>query len=260
MLFPIKFKNIFRTSYILQDLLNNNLKKRLYSLSLLRFENVFKTTNINRFPITQKYLFSINKKFNYIHDIGCSDGSSSFDLMQNLDFRKYECLDKYINVNLYSSKTGMFLYDNSNNLHIYENKFLFVYLDPLKKNNGLFERFFSFLFIRKYIQNLELQNLQLINPKIKLMHKNIIFKEFDIFKSKLDDKSDLIIIFNLLDKFLHKKKFINIFKIFIKDSLNDNGLLVIGENNKIEKSSIYIYKNSSLNLFHQVNNGSIFKF
>ena len=244
MLFPIKIKNKLDKEYIFKNLKSTNDKIRLNALNKIRVGNVFKTTNSSRIKLTTSFLQNKNILFNNIFDIGCSDGTASIEVIKNLNYKNYFCLDKFLKFKIIKKNSLYYLTDDQNNVLMCENKYLYFYIDKYNLNKSLIENIFSFFF--PYVIT--------INPEI-YKYQNINFKNFDVFKESMNTKADLIIFFNLLDKF-NTEKYKNLIRDFIKKYINKNGLIIIGENNKIEKSTIYKYSDR-IEILKKINNGSI---
>ena len=257
MLFPIKIKLLRREKLSLTDIINSDPIKKLNALNSVRIGRIYKTTAYNRFPLTINFLGDRSNFYDIIHDIGCSDGTSSLDLIKKLNFHSFFCLDKYIKLKLGFHKSNPVLMDWENNVHMYENKYALFYLDPFKIHYSPFEYLVSKFFSKKnFYSNLQSKVVELINPKLN-NYPNVYFRNFDIFEDDLEKKSDLIVVFNLLNKFTHKKiqkKCLH----FFKKNLNTGGLVVIGENQPEERASIY-EKKDNLNLIKTINGGSNFK-
>ena len=256
MFFPLKLKNFLKKKYVLKNLIKEDINQYNQSLSLLRIGNIFKTTSINRYPKTSEFLLNLNKKFDYIYDIGCSDGIASLSLIENLKYNKYYCLDKFINMKIKVRNNNYYLTDKFNNIHMFENRFFVVYLDPFGKFKTFVEKVVNFIF-SNFHKTLHEKGfmINLINPLIIQSNKNVKFVEHDLFKDNFNKKSDLIIIFNLLDKFINEKNKLDFVTKTTFDNLRPNGLLVVGENDSIERSTIY-QKNNTINILHEINNGS----
>ena len=253
MLFPIKIKNKLDKEYIFKNLKSTNNKIRLNALNKIRVGNVFKTTNTSRIKLTTSFLQSKKILFNNIFDIGCSDGTASIEIIKNLNYKKYYCLDKYLKFKIIKKNSLYYLTDDQNNVLMCENKYLYFYIDKYNLNKSPIEKIFSFFFPDKIYGNYE-EEVITINPEI-YKYQNINFKNFDVFNQSMNTKADLIIFFNLLDKF-NTEKSKNLIRDFIKKYINNNGLIIIGENNKIEKSTIYKYSDR-IEILKKINNGSI---
>ena len=253
MLFPIKIKNKLDKEYIFKNLKSTNNKIRLNALNKIRVGNVFKTTNSSRIKLTTSFLQSKKILFNNIFDIGCSDGTASIEIIKNLNYKNYYCLDKYLKFKIIKKNSLYYLTDDQNNVLMCENKYLYFYIDKYNLNKSPIEKIFSFFFPDKIYGNYE-EEVITINPEI-YKYQNINFKNFDVFNQSMNTKADLIIFFNLLDKF-NTEKSKNLIRDFIKKYINNNGLIIIGENNKIEKSTIYKYSDR-IEILKKINNGSI---
>ena len=93
MLFPFKFKKM--NSFFSRDLLTLN---GLYSddplifnnaIKYIRFGKFFKTSGFKRLNETYNYIIDLNKSFDNVADIGVSDGSSSLEIVDNLNYKKF---------------------------------------------------------------------------------------------------------------------------------------------------------------------------
>jgi hypothetical protein len=256
MLFPIKLKTKKEKQYIFENLKSDNVELRLNALNKIRIGKVFKTTNFNRIKLTTKYLKKNFTNFKNICDIGCSDGSSSLGLIKELDYNGYYCFDKFIKLKIVKKNYFHYLTDVNNNILMAENKLFYFYFDKGNYNKSFIENIFSFFFPDKIFGNSE-HEINLINPEI-FNYPKVLFKNFDVFKDNLEFKADLIIIFNLLDKF-NDINYLRLFRQFAEKNINKGGLIVIGENNKIEKSSIYKFFNDFKKI-KDINGGSIINF
>lgn len=253
MLFPVKFKSPFDNEILLSQLLDTDNDKKASALNEIRIGLVFKTTGVNRYPSSIDYINSLSRHFSNIHDIGCSDGSASISLMKNLSYTNYFGLDLNINVTISKSGNNYFLLDDYGNFQMYENKYLRIYLDPMGLHKSFFEKLISWLYRTIKTPRSEVTNVELVNPECKNI-RNVKFKKFDLFNDQLEEKSDLIIIFNLLNKFEDKRD-VEMVKDFLLKSLNDNGIALIGENEPHEKATIY-QKEEELKIIKTINGGS----
>ena len=123
-------------------------------------------------------------------------------------------MDKFVQLNLGFYRSNPFLMDDLNNVHMYENRFALIYLDPFRVHNSPFEFLISKFFLKKLNRKLNVKLVDMINPKLE-NYPNVYVRNFDIFEDELGIKSDLIVVFNLLNKFddpYHKKNV----KIFSK--------------------------------------------
>ena len=257
MLFPIKLKFPWRQNEIIGALIQDDVNRKMVAINKIRIGTVFKTTYKNRFPLVNQYLKELDKKFGRVYDIGSGDGMASNTLISTLKYQKYFCLDKNHYLAVSRTKLGLFLIDEHLNAHMFENKYFLIYLDPLNVHSSIFEKITSaiFRFIPinhdkiSFISNQNLTNFD--NKKLEL-------KRFDLFSDKLKLKADLIIIFNLLNKF-NESKYLEVVKASVAHHLDKNGILVIGENDKKEKATIYQLRDKLL-VRKKINGGSVVSF
>lgn len=263
MLLPIKIKNstilpfFFKTNYGLRGLLSNNESSFNKSISIIRIGKYFKTSFFNRFSETENFLYNYKKKFNFICDVGASDGSSSYGFINNLNYNKYCLVDKYINLKINEDGNNIYLYDSSLNLHMLETKNLIIYLDPLKKNFNILNYMINLFFKNNKLD--KLKDIQCINPLINQNDKKIEIIEADLmidFNTSM--KFDLIIVENLINKIHHDDKLLRNFKKNIVKMIANEGIVILGENNLNEKenATIYSYKKKFM-IIHKIGTGSV---
>ena len=198
MFFPIKVKFFGWNKVSLRNINDTDPEKKMKSLNAIRIGRIFKTTSSNRFPKTLEFLEKKNNFYKNILEIGCSDGTSSIDLIEKLRFGSFFCMDKFIQLNLGFYKSNPFLMDAHNNVHMYENRFALIYLDPFSVHNSPFEFLISKFFLKKFKSKFNSKIVEMINPKLK-NYPNVYIRNFDIFEDELTIKSDLIVVFNLLN-------------------------------------------------------------
>ena len=150
MLFPVKIKLLRREKLSLADIIDDDPIKKLNALNLVDWKDL-QNDSTNRFPLTVNFLADRSNFYQIIHDIGCSDGTSSLDLIKKLNFGSFICLDKYIRLKLGFHKSNPVLMDGQNNVHMYENKYATFYLDPFKVHYSPLEFFVSKFFAKKKI-------------------------------------------------------------------------------------------------------------
>ena len=148
--------------------------------------------------------------------------------------------------------------DEKMNLHMVETKHLIYYLDPYKIYKNVFYFFISKIW-REPIKG-KLRTISFLNP-IYQNHKKfnqIIYKNFDILNPKKNNiKFNLIFISNLLNKFHKNYEVLNIIKNNINSITENKGIVVIAENDNIERSTIYLKNDKNFNVIKRINGGSL---
>ena len=259
---PIK-SNLFSLFINIQPSLKGLLDNKSYifnnSLSTVRIGKTFKTSSINRIPLTSSYIYSLKRNFKKIHDIGSSDGTSSYELIKNLKFDEYILMDKYLYLYLFQNENKIYLFDHLNNLHMYENDNYKLYLDPLDQSNSITEIILNLIFKSDKLVNINKNEILCINKEILKLNKNIKYEVYDLFEEPLYKNSDLILITNLIHNLKLNKKTLAKIKKNILNMASDNCLIVIGENTDKERTTFLRYRNNNLFYYHSINGGSVSK-
>ena len=236
---------IFDSSkYRQSDLLN--------AISIIKFDNSFKTTYKNRHILTQNYLskYFIDRKINII-DIGASYGSTSVELIKKLNFHKYYVVDKNNCINIYKKKNNYYYFNDNGKLILFSNKFFLVYTDEIIKKFS----FFNFLFSNNNFYFKKSKNINLTHPDLLNKKKIDVIKQ-DIYDDWNFEKGDLIILGNILNlSYFDKYQIINIFNKILK-LCNDQCIIAIIDNRKYEKSSIFRLSTKKLFIEKIINGGS----
>jgi len=215
------------------------------SLSLVRIGKVFKTTSFNRLEELSNFLIKQERDFQTILEVGAGDGIASLRLMKNLNYKKYFLTDKYIELYVREGNRKIELFDTEGNLQLLQKSKFMIYLDPYKAWPSPLEILTTSIFKQKEdISNLK--KVYCISPKVKSLNKNIHIKEYDLLDPWNDGKADLLLSNNLLDKFTKDKPIINKFIHNLFNSLNEGGMMAVGENTKGEDT-----KKEQVSIFHK---------
>lgn len=235
------------------------------ALTTFNFFGVFKTTKAGRHRQTQLFIKGLLPVFDQpvsLLDIGASDGSTSLDWITLINgyLKKYYVTDYNIKCTYAQYKGYTYFFNNKNECLLTASEKFVFYPD----NAWLFDLLFNkplaavkqlpkneLLFI-----NRDLQQKQQHDGRIEIM-------EYNIFEPWAREKTDMVIVGNLLNRAYFTDTQIELAIKNCYDALQDNGLLIIirnslnengGEN---EKSTIY-KKDSSAGVLikiHTVNEG-----
>ena len=140
---------------------------------------------------------------------------------------------------------------------MYENKNYKIYLDPLKESKSFVEIIFNYFFKLEKKNKIKKNKILCINKKILELKKNIEYINYDLSNSLQEQKSNLMLVINLIDKFNDNKRTLLKFKNNIVNMIEENGILVIGENTKFERATFLKYKDSNFTHLHSINGGTI---
>lgn len=198
-----------------------SLKKKanLFSLSIshINVRDIYKTTSSNRTALADKVIMQLAKKIGPLNvmDIGVSDGSSVRALLKNNNlFSSIRLTDRY---NIFYEKTfplgRIFLDSNARLLGV---KFLCFYCN-LASDRILDTSTFS--------------TIKTINPQLSKEAGIRSIERFDITRDISSPPVDLIKCANVLNIGYFEDKQILAILENLKNSLNDEGHLVISQNN-----------------------------
>lgn len=234
------------------------------AMETFKFKQVVKQTQGERHKLTQLFLNDWIRKLPQspvILDIGASDGSTSLRLIDMIhSFEKYYVTDYNITCSYLRRKGYTYFFEQSGDCFLVaSNKFVFY---PNKK------WFFDFLFKKSLleIKDEEKKKLLLINKKLKSRSEEdsrIEIMQYDIFEKWPQEKANIVIVANLLNRYYFNDDEIKNALINCYDAVSENGILVIVRNlpteaGEIEKSNVY-QKNISTKSFRKINeiNGGI---
>lgn len=249
-------KNRKRISILLYKISNQKQKLSKYKdhilLNFADSNGIYKRTYEGRFGNFDRgiinYLTNQNfKKKVDVHDAAISDGRSSIDFFNQLNFslniNKFHCSDFYENIYyLRISKYIIIVFGENNQL--YELNFYNFVFNFIKKESFLYypiNRFLLF-FLNLYFKNnliyykkknkYKIFKLKLIDKQIFEYQKNYNYFKFskkNIF-DKFQLKYDIFRVMNLINlNYFKEKKIIEIIKNIHK-SMNDKGYLIVGSN------------------------------
>lgn len=214
------------------------------AMASFRFESVFKTTGANRHLQTQRFLkeyITTNNKV--IIDIAASDGSTSLYFIKQLNhsFKKYYVTDYNIKCS-YANKNGYTYFFNQLNtcFLIASKKFVFYPDDTW---------FFNFLFRNKInrLKNTNKTELLFCNQRLLQLRDSdarIVIMPYNIFEQWKEEKADLMIVGNLLNRAYFSDGQIKNALSNCYTALSDDGLIAIIRNelingNEIEHANVY---------------------
>jgi hypothetical protein len=228
------------------------------ALSSVRIGRTFKTTARNRLPELTSYLTSLGQRFRKVIDVGASDGSAALSFIKALEFGSYCLTDKYIELVLVRDGHRFWLYDQDGVLHMYQVGDLLFYLDPLRQWRSPLERALtSFLSRREAPSTGERLQVICINPDISHCGKNYRVLPYDCNNSWLEESGDLILVANLLDKFIDKPDVMERFCSNIRGMVANGGLVVVADNEGKERATVFRLQGRDFEVAYRIGGGSI---
>lgn len=221
-------------------------------ISLIKQGSIWKTTVKSR---NKRLIYWINKylkkiKFkSTILELGASTGVSVFSSLRKKNkIKKYYLTDLQFNYYYKNTFSNTLVFSKKKDLipFMVFNRFFIFYSDS--KSYNLVLNFFSYLF-RTFISLISRKKrkktFQTIDNKILHLKKKypIIFCEYNILSPWKFLKTDLVIALNLLNSSYFSKDKMKLIIINIYHSLKLNGYVIVGDNFKKDKISIFQKKN-----------------
>ncbi len=226
------------------------------AVSVLKFGDTFKTTSYLRFPKTSRAITAL--EFPHppvVLDIGASDGSASSFLIQNLTFKKFFLTD--LNMVVFSRTQGgkTYFYDLDMRCILIVTKLFVVYPDPGKALFP-FDKIASAFFPGRDDACSQLKRIELINPGVKSLKRNIVIETYDVFSKWTRERADLIIAANILNRSYFSETQITRALENIMDALNDRGRLAIADSRMEEKSTVFRIEGNRMIVEKDINGGT----
>jgi hypothetical protein len=268
MKFPVKFNRAFWPGFLTQFLPSADDPRPLAlgsadetdfskMVSTFKFGSTFKSTRPSRFPMTLAQLASIPNAFPLtILDIAASDGVTSLDMMRTLLYKKYFVTDLNLEV-LFSESSGTtYFYTNQGNCILAVNDPWIIYSD---EKNALFP--FKQIATSKIKSAPEFQKgftkITLISPQLLAPgRERVEIKQYDIFQKWPFEKADLILAANILNREYFKEEAILTAFGNLLEALEEGGWVVVVDNRRIERATIFQLIDGCLAVKTRVNGGT----
>ncbi|MCF6240449.1 MAG: hypothetical protein L3J74_03785 [Bacteroidales bacterium] len=257
----IRYFFILKIDQNFHNIRDNAVLEKFYQDIYVENKTSKKTANM-RFndvdSIALKYL-NYNRK-QYIHDIAVSSGITSDNFYEylkkkNINFQM-DISDKYSQISVKKGFTTK-VYDADNNLSFAYWGFFFA------GDKNIFFPLTVFLYkiIRKFDKNYDFNySLYLFHPNIleKVKKQKINVVSYDIFQTTIKEKYDFVRCMNILNKTYFTDNQIMTALENIKQSIKENGILLIGRtNNKgTNNASIFQKKANKFIFMEDINKGS----
>jgi hypothetical protein len=241
---------------------SNDEAKFSEAMTSFRFARVFKTTRANRHSQTQQFLKQYaHADQSVIIDLGASDGSTSLNFIELLtgSFKKYFVTDYNIKCNYIDDRRYTYFFNHLNECFLIASKRFVFYPDSTWLINLLFKKQI------KRLKNKNKTELLLCNHRLlqkQKTDKRIIIMSYNIFEPWKQEKADIMIVGNLLNRSYFSQEEIEKALSNCYNTLSDNGCIAIirnelADNNEIEHANVYIKKinTNSFENIYEVNGG-----
>lgn len=225
-------------------------------ISILKFDTTYKATVMERHVLSDVLLMEYVDNA-IILDIGASDGTTSFELIEKLKFRfnKYIISDYNLNILFYSTGNVAYVYDeNGKPLLLCTNRFM-IYVQELTISKNWVVNLMNKI---RQKRESKLTKIQLINPKLNKYKTSdkVSIERYDVFGGKFRIKTNLIKVANLLNRSYFPDEVITLGLMNIYQTLLENGRLLIIDNRDIEKCSLYKKTPEGFLLEKSINGGT----
>jgi hypothetical protein len=229
------------------------------AISMFKFGTTNKTTKSRRFPATIAALRSINYHSPpTVLDVGASDGITSLHVIQNIDYNKFYVTDLNPEAFCDTRDGRCYFYDMHYKCILIVTK-LFVIYSEFNDSIFPFNVAARYFFSKSQNTNNALRKIELINPELKKVAGNIVIAKYDIFKKWMNEKVDLIIAANILNRDYFSETQILKAVNNLVCALNDGGRFVIVDSRKIEKATIFRVMNKRIISEKDINGGTEIK-
>lgn len=241
-----------------RELLDEDISAERFSkaTSVFKFGTTFKTTESLRFPATVEAIKSIDfQSPPVVLDVGTSDGITSLHVIRSINFSKYYITDLNTEVFYDNRDDRCCFYDADNHCILIVTKSLVIYSDyhdSIFPFNKIATNFFS----KINHPGKTLEKIALINPEVRKTKGNIVVKKYDIFNRWTDEKVDLIIIANILNKCYFSENQIRQALGNLLNALNDSGRFVVVDSREIEKGTLFRVVNKRILAEKDINGGA----
>ena len=193
-------------------------------------------------------------------DIGASDGSTSLEIIRNINVRKYFVTDLNLKLTIKNFSNFTFFLSETKELicGVNQNFMFFFTHSPITLRQKIVNGYLTHKFEQSQHFNLKDElTLALINPALKpLIGPKIKVLKYDGLERWINEKIDLVVMANLLNDSYFDENLKNIFLRNALTSLEDGGFLLLAENrNGLEHSSIFRKANNRFLLIENLNYG-----
>jgi len=233
------------------------------SVSAIKVGDTWKSTQKNRHVLSDRMILDVIAGIDspYILDIGASSGSTSLDLLELLGDRigKYWITDLFFH--LYAMRkwgATYFFHPLTRHCIMRVTDRLLVYEDTTNAL-PLFGWIARILISRAPVFDPEVaRRVSMIHPSLRkrVEEEWVIIREHDVFDDWMEEKMDVVKVANVLNRQYFNDSMIKIVLEKLKDALKPGGYLIIIDNRKLEKASLFgLNEGGMFELRGEVNGG-----
>lgn len=227
------------------------------AVSTFKFGSTFKTTCKSRFPLTIAELAQLKfQPHPTILDVGASDGSTSLDVMQALQFEKYYVTDLHIEVFYKVTDDATWFFDEVGTCILMVTNKWVVYPE-IEGAIFPFNRISEVIFSHAPNVDNNIKKVLLVNPGVRGHDKSkIVIRKHNIQETWRLEKADLIIAANILNRVYFTANEIQRALKELSSALNENGRIVVIDNRSAEKSTIFQFSEGIVKVEKRINGGT----
>jgi hypothetical protein len=246
-----------------RELLDANITPQRFTeaIAAVKIDGVFKTTSPGRYPETIRVLADMRfPSPPVIIDVGASDGSTSLNVMEALDFSRYYITDRHIEAYACRARNGIFFCDSERAPFMYANRCFVAYNDT-QEAAWPFRAFVERIFSRFEISRCKAaQRIPLINPRLlSKIGNDIRLEKYSIFDAWPFEKADLVISANILNRgYFPDARLLDALRN-LRGAMKESARLAVIENREAEQSNIFRLENGRFLVEGEVGAGTDIK-
>jgi hypothetical protein len=227
------------------------------AVSVLKFGRTFKSTAPSRFPHTLLELRRLSFAAPpVVLDVGASDGSTSLDVMQAIEFRRYYCTD--LNVETEVTERGAWTY-----FHAHGGTPILAASDRWIAYNDVagaplpLSALCRRIFAQAPSPEQGSRRVPLMNPTLRArLGHEVIFQCYNALEPWRGEPADLVLTANLLNRsYFRDAELIQILG-HLRGALAARGWLVLIENRKHERASLLRIEGGAVRVHARVGSGA----
>jgi hypothetical protein len=238
---PGPLRRLFRAAEDPRALLQASIDKRGFSraVSALKFGATFKSTGSARFPQTLEQLAALEfQRAPAVLDVGASDGSTSLDVMEAIDFRRYYCTD--LNPHAYTAEhQGWTYFFTSDGAAMVAASDRWVVYNDLEGAIPPFGFLTTGLFARAPQMGPDARRIELINPSLRARSDSrVAVLRYSVLEAWTEENVDLIVAANILNRAYFSTQQLERIVANLRAALLPAGRIAFVDNREAEHASI----------------------
>jgi hypothetical protein len=210
------------------------------AVSAFKFGTTFKTTKGARFPLSISALHEL--KFEtppVVLDLGASDGITSLDVINTINFRRYYVTDRNTEVFSRLVNGRAYFYDSQGNPILIATDSWVAYSDTdsaIPPFGAIARRMFR----QAPPMGTDSTQISLVNPLLQSkLGEGVVFKQHSILDPWPLEHADLVIAANILNRCYFTDELLATALRHIRAAANEKAYLAIIDNRDVERSTVF---------------------